>query len=325
MQAVILSAFGAPDQLVAQELADPEPGPGQVLIEVAAASVTFVETQVRAGRGPSPAHQPALPMVPGNGVGGVVIAIGEDVDPHWLGARVVSTTGGSGGYAELAVAAATAVVAVPEGVDLLDAVALLADGRTAIGLTQLAPPRAGEWTLVEAAGGGVGGLLVQLAHSAGAHVIGAASPGKLTAARAAGADVTVDYTDVSWDTAVRAAAPSVELAFDGVGGDIGRTALSLIRDGGRFCVHGMASGSMTVPDPDDVRQRRLTIVGLNQLRFDPETIRELSRQALVEAAAGRLRATIGQTFPLHKAAAAHTAIEARSTVGKTLLIPSARS
>src|SRR5258706_8396499 len=120
MRAVVLSAFGAPDQLVAKDVPDPRPGPGQVLIQVAAASITFVETQVRAGNGPYPAP-PRLPMIPGNGVGGEIVALGEGVDSGLLGTTVVSTTGGSGGYAELAVAEAAAVVPVPEGVDLPDA------------------------------------------------------------------------------------------------------------------------------------------------------------------------------------------------------------
>lgn len=317
MRAVVLRAFGPPDVLAVEEVADPVAGPGQVLIEVAAASVVFVETQVRAGNAPTPAHLPSVPVILGNGVGGVIREAGPGVDSGLLGARVVSTTGGRGGYAELAAVDAAEPIVVPGALGLDVATALLADGRTAVGLTRAAQPEAGEWVLVEAAGGGVGNLLVQLAAAAGARVVAAASsPAKLRAAATAGAEVTVDYTAGDWPDRVREAAGAVDVVYDGVGGDIGRAALGLIRDGGRFVVHGMASGTMTVPAAEQAA--RLRVIGLGAVELPP---RELSRLAMAEAAAGRLRPAIGQTFPLEDAAAAHAAIERRATVGKTLLIP----
>lgn len=166
----------------------------------------------------------------------------------------------------------------------------------------------------------MGTLLVQLAAAAGARVVAAASsPAKLRAAAAAGAEVTVDYTAGEWPERVREATGGVDVVYDGVGGDIGRAALGLARDGGRFVVHGMASGTMTVPPAEQAA--RLRVVGLGSLELPP---RELSRLALAEAAAGRLRPAIGQRVPLENAAAAHAAIERRATVGKTLLIPEHR-
>jgi NADPH2:quinone reductase len=323
VRAVLLRTFGPPDVLVAEEVADPVAGPGQVLIEVAAASVVFIETRIRAGDAPTPAHRPELPVIPGNGVGGVVREIGEGVDAGLLGARVVSTTGGRGGYAELVAVDAAEPIRVPEGLDTEVATALLADGRTAVGLTRAARPGAGEWVLVEAAAGGVGTLLVQLAVAAGARVVAAAGgAAKLRYAAGAGAEVTVDYTDAGWPERVReATGGGVDVVFDGVGGDIGRAALGLVRDGGRFVVHGMAGGAMTVPSAEDAA--RLRVIGLGSTGDLPP--RELSRLALAEAAAGRLRPTIGQTYPLEDAATAHAAIERRATVGKTLLIPGRRS
>ena len=320
MRAVVLRAFGPPDALGVEEVPDPVAGPGQVLIEVAAASVVFVDTQVRAGSPPPPARRPALPLIPGNGVGGVIRAAGPGADSGLLGARVVSTTGGRGGYAELAAVDAAEPIVVPGSLSIEVATALLADGRTAVGLTSAARPAAGEWVLVEAAGGGLGTLLVQLAAAAGARVVAAASsPAKRRAAAAAGAEVTVDYTDGGWPDRVREATGAVDVVYDGVGGDIGRAALGLVRDGGRFVVHGMASGTMT--EPPAGQAARLQVIGLGSVERPP---RELSGLALAEAAAGRLRPTIGQAFPLAEAAAAHAAIELRATVGKTLLIPGRR-
>jgi NADPH2:quinone reductase len=327
MRAVVVHRFGPPSVLEVEAVPEPIVGAGQVLIRVEVASIVLVETQIRAGGGPSPAHRPELPYIPGNGVGGVVVAVGPGVDgpvadSPAVGSRVVSTTGGRGGYAELVAVPADEPIPVPEGLDLFAATALLADGRTAVGLTRAARPAIGEWVLVEAAGGGVGSLLVQLAGNAGARVVGAASTlEKRELAAALGATITVDYTEPGWPDAVREATgeAGLDLVFDGVGGDIGRAALDLVRDGGRFMVHGMASGSFTEPPPDEVQRRHLEILGLGS---GPETPpRELSRLALEQAASGRIRPTIGQTYPLEGASAAHAAIEARATLGKTLLVP----
>ena len=168
MRAVVLRSFGPPSELRCEDVAAPTAGDGQVLIEVEVANVTFVETQVRAGRAPNPAMLPTLPAVLGNGVGGVVASVGSGVEAAWLGRRVVSSLRGSGGYAEQAVAESAALIDVPVGMPIRDATALLADGRTALLLIRSAEIRPGETVLVEAAAGGVGGLLVQLAHAAGA-------------------------------------------------------------------------------------------------------------------------------------------------------------
>ena len=139
MRAVWITEYGDPEVLRLGEAPDPVPGPGQVLVRVAVASITFVETQMRAGRAPFPGPTP--PMILGNGVGGVVEALGPGVDEKLLGRTVVTSTGGQGGYAELAAAAVGDLVDVPPGLSLNDATALLADGRTATALSRLGQPR----------------------------------------------------------------------------------------------------------------------------------------------------------------------------------------
>jgi NADPH:quinone reductase len=319
LRAVLLRQFGPPVELVAGEVPDPVPGPGQALIEVEIVNVTFVETQVRAGRPPNPAMAPRLPAVLGNGVGGVVAAVGERADPALVGRRVISSTGGSGGYAERVAVDAAGLIPVPDELGLAEAVALLADGRTAVALVRAAAPRAGETVLVEAAAGGVGSLLLQLARNAGARVVAAAGGGrKLSLAAELGAGTTVDYSEPGWAEQVRSRVGGVDVVFDGVGGRVGREAFDLLRAGGRFCAFGMASGAFTrIPDGEDAARGVTVIRGAP---VTPEELRELTRAALVEAAAGRIRPVIGQTFPLERAADAHAAIEARATVGKTLLV-----
>lgn len=311
MRAVWLKEFGEPGVLLAGDAPDPVPGAGQVLIEVVFAGITFVETQFRAtGQGPF-AH--ALPMIPGNGVGGVVREAGEGVDGDLIGRRVVTSTGGSGGYAQRVVAEAASLFEVPEGLALDTAVALLADGRTATGLARAAAIGPGERVLVEAAAGGVGGLLVQLAKAAGAEVIGVAGGARKTEhVRELGADFAIDYREPGWANHVG----PVDVVFDGVGGDVGEAAFSLLRRGGRMLVFGLSSGSWTRVPEEVARERGVTVVrGIGS----PAAFREFTTSAFADAAEGRLRPVIGQRFPLERAADAHTAIEARGTIGKTLL------
>ncbi|MGH3175746.1 MAG: zinc-binding dehydrogenase, partial [Streptosporangiaceae bacterium] len=195
MRAVVIREFGPPEVLEPAEVAEVRAGPDEVVIEVEFANVTFVETQVRAGRPPHPSMLPALPAILGNGVGGTV----SEASP-WAGRRVVASLNGTGGYAERAVSAVGRLIGIPDGLATGDAVALLADGRTALALAGRADLRAGETVLVEAAGGGVGTLLVQIARRAGTRVIAlAGQPRKLAVARDLGADVTVDYSHDGWE------------------------------------------------------------------------------------------------------------------------------
>jgi NADPH2:quinone reductase len=260
----------------------------------------------------------------GNGVGGAVTALGDGVNPGLLGRRVIGPTGGRGGYAQRALVGVDALIEVPGGVAVPDATALLADGRTATILMSEARPRPGGYVLVEAAGGGVGTLLVQLAAAAGARVIAAArGEAKRDLARTLGAHAAVDYDRPDWPERVRAVTgpAGVELVFESVGGAVGRAALDLLAPGGHLIVFGQASGSALHVEPGEPERRGIVVTNFFARPPTPQALRDASATALREALAGRLRAVIGQTYPLDRAAAAHEAIEARATVGKTLLLP----
>jgi NADPH2:quinone reductase len=322
MRQVVMDQHGPPEVLHVVEVPDPEPGPGQVLVRVAAAGVTFVETQVRAGRSPRPEPGPAeLPAVLGNGVEGLVERVGEGADPSLVGRQVVTTTGGRGGYADLVVVDAGLLLPVPDGLGPGEAVALLADGRTALALAEAAAVQPGDRVAVTAAAGGLGGLLVQLALRAGADaVVGLASGAdKLAVARELGATDAVDYRAHGWADAVRTAVGPRTVVFDGVGGDVGRALVELAAPKARYLIFGAASGAMT--SAADVEAAGLTVIPLSAVGGGPEVMRGLSARAMDEAAAGHLRPTIGQRVPLADAAAAHAAIEARETIGKTILVP----
>ncbi|MFC4018564.1 zinc-binding dehydrogenase [Micromonospora sp. GCM10011542] len=315
MRAVWLREFGGPEVLVPGTAPDPVPGLGQVLIDVAHANITFVETQQRAGR-PGP-FRVTPPLIPGNGVGGTITAVGPDVDPALIGRRVVSATGGSGGYAQRAAVDTSAPIDVPAGLALDAAVALLADGRTAGMLIDAVGVRPGDRVLVEAAAGGVGSLLVQLAAHAGARVVGAAGGArKVGLLPGLGAEVAVDYRAPDWAERVRAAVGGVDVVLDGVGGAIARTAFELLDRGGRMVSFGLASGEWAAVPAEAAAARDVTLVRPD---VPPARMRAYTERALAEAAAGRLRPLIGQRFPLERAAAAHAAIESRAITGKTLL------
>jgi NADPH2:quinone reductase len=315
MRAVWLREFGEPEVLALGEAPEPVAGTGQVMVDVEFVNITFVETQFRAtGFGPFAA---TLPMIPGNGVGGVVASVGPGVEADLVGTRVVTSTGGSGGYAERVAVDADAVFHVPDEVAMDTAVALLADGRTATMMTRAAAIRPGERVLVEAAAGGVGSLIVQLATAAGARVVAAVGGArKAGVATELGAEIAVDYTDEGWAKRVRDTVGAVDVVFDGVGGAIARTAFDLLDRGGRMVSFGLASGSWADVSEELAAERGVTLI---RPSATPAELREYTESALTEAAEGRLRPVIGQRFPLAEVAAAHAAIQSRATVGKTLL------
>ena len=179
--------------------------------------------------------------------------------------------------------------------------------------------------LVTAAAGGLGSLLVQAARNAGATVVGAAAgPEKVRRVSELGASLAVDYSAPGWSDAVRAGLDGREatVALDGVGGALGRGALELLAAGGRLILFGFASGAPTELSAGDLLSRGLTVSAAIGARIAqrPGGVRDLEERALAAAADGRLVPLV-QRFALAQAAAAHAAIEARATVGKTVLVP----
>jgi NADPH:quinone reductase len=280
----------------------------------------------RSGVQTGPLPLPELPCIPGREVAGVIDALGADVDASWLGRRAVAHLGpASGGYAELAVRDVAAVHALPDGLAEDAAVAMIGTGRTALGILEVAALTSDDVVLVTAAAGGLGTLLVQAGRHAGATVVGVAGgAAKVARARELGATVAVDYTRSDWTQAVREALDGAEVtvALDGVGGELGREALELIGAGGRLILFGFSSGEPTRLSAGDLFSRGLTAsaaIGPRMLKR-PGGMRDLEEQALAAADEGRLVPLV-QRFALADAAAAHTALETRATIGKAVLVP----
>lgn len=323
MRAIRLYEFGPAGNLRYETVDDPVPGPGQVRVAVAAAGVHVVDTSIREGDAP-PGQSPALPVTLGRDAAGTVDALGAGVDPVWLGRRVVVYLGAAnGGYAELVVADVEALHHLPEGVTFEAAVAMIGTGRTTLAVLEVAAIGPTDTVLITSAAGGMGALAVQAAKRAGATVIGAAGgPDKVATVRDLGADLGVDYLRPAWKDEVEAALGErpATVTLDGVGGEIGRAALELLGTGGRLVLFGWSSGEPTPLSTDDLFGRGISATAAIGARIfnRPGGIRDLETKALTAATT---LVPLVQTFPLAEAATAHTAIRARETTGKVVLLP----
>ena len=326
MKAIRQQAFGGPGELRLEDVPDPQPGEGQVRIRVAAAGVQLLDTVIRRGEA-GQRVMPSLPMIPGREVAGVVDQAGPGTDNALPGRRVVADLGlASGGYAELVLASVGSLHDIPGSLDTDQAVAMIGTGRTAMAILELARPVPGDVVVVTAAASGIGTLLVQAARNAGATVIGAAGgPGKTALAHQLGAAITADYLQPDWAQRARAGlhGRGATLVLDGVGGNIGRTAMNLLGAGGRLVMFGQAAGTLIPLTADDLYRLGITAAAAVGARIlqRPGGLRDLETRAIQAAAQGHLRPVIGQRYALADAAAAHTAIESRSTTGKTILRP----
>ncbi|WP_230486857.1 zinc-binding dehydrogenase [Nocardioides anomalus] len=315
VHAIRLHAFGPPEHLVLDELPDLTPGPGEVRIAVEASGVHLLDTSLRRGEaGPLPL--PELPTVPGREVAGVVDAVGPGTDRAWPGKRVVAHLGQvPGGYAEQAVAAEAALLEVADHVSFPDAVAAVGTGRTALGVVTLEPPGPDDVVLVLSAAGGLGWLLVQSARAAGARVVAAASGSRT---QVLVADQVVDYAEPGWAEQVDG---GVTLVYDGVGGAVGRTALELLRPGGRLVMFGFSAGAPTALTTEDLVARGIS-AGWSlgpRMAAVPGGVPGLARRALAKVAAGEWRPLVS-TYPLDRAVRAHADLEGRRALGKVVLV-----
>ncbi|MET0526647.1 MAG: zinc-binding dehydrogenase [Nocardioides sp.] len=323
MRAIRLHAFGPAGNLVLDDLPDLEPTEGQVRIAVEAAGVHLLDVSLRRGESGGPMPPPELPTIPGREVAGVVDRVGDGVAEEWLGRRVVAHLGlVPGGYAEQAVTTVDKLFDVPEHVGFPDAIAAVGTGRTALGILELEPPAKEDVVLVPSAAGGLGWLLAQAASAVGATVVAAAGSAERVAALAPlGADLVVDYSEPGWADRVRERTDGVTVVYDGVGGEVGRAALELLRPGGRQVMFGYSAGTPTEFTSTDVVERGISAgwsLGPRMLAL-PGGIPGLAGRALERVAAGDWRPLV-TTYPLADAARAHEDLEQRRALGKVVLV-----
>lgn len=323
MRVVRFHEYGPPEVLRVDEVPDPQPGSGEVLVRVTAAGIGFADVQIRAGLMRAALPELPLPFAPGFEVAGTVVAVGAGVDARTVGRQVAGATSG-GGYAELAVLQAASAVPVPGALDDRTAVALLGQGATAVGVAEAARLTSTDTVLVEAAAGGVGSLLVQLAKRAGATVVAAVRGApKLVVAKELGADVVVDYSTPDWPRRVRdAVGGSVSVVMESTGGAVSEAAFELLAPvAGRMVIYGTTSGQPPRFDPLAVYHKAVSVTGFASVALPAQRLARLRDQAFALAESDELRPVIGTVLPLAQARAAHQAFEDRAAVGKTILTP----
>ncbi len=321
--ALIVTAHGGTDVLTVEDRPAPSPGAGEVLVEVAAAGVNFIDVYEREGVYPT-----KPPFVGGNEGAGTVVAVGEGVDGFHPGDRVAWPQS-QGSAARFAALPASVLVLVPDGVDVETAAAVMLQGLTAQYLTTSTyAVRPGDVALVHAAAGGVGQLLVQLVRARGGSVVATAGgPEKCETVRALGAEHVIDYRavdDLAAEVRRLTDGRGVDVAYDGVGKDTFDASLASLRPRGMLALFGAASGQ--VPPFDIQRLNRagslfLTRPSLGAHLATREELEWRAGEVLGAVADGSLQVAIGGRYPLAEAARAYDDLENRRTQGKLLLIP----
>ncbi len=320
MWAMQIDETGGPEVMQWRELPDPEPGEGQIVVDVVAAGLNFIDTYQRTGLYPVP-----MPYVLGLEGSGVVSAVGQDTDRWSVGDRV-AWPGSPGSYATKVALPAERVVAVPESVDLDVAAAIPLQGMTAHYLViDTFALQGGNRCLVHAGAGGVGLLLIQMAKLLGAEVfttVGTTEKAEL--ASAAGADHTILYRDVDFAAAVTeiAGPRPLDVVYDGVGKSVFDQSLTLLRPRGMMVTYGNASGPVDPVSPLALSSNGsifLTRPTLFDYIADRSDLERRAADLYDWIGDGRLDVRVGHRFDLADAAAAHRAIEGRTTTGKVLL------
>lgn len=322
MHAIQIQEAGGPEVLDWIEVDDPVAGDDQVVVELAAAGLNYIDTYHRGGLYPMP-----MPLIPGVEGAGTIIELGAGVEGFAVGDQV-AWTGNIGSYAEKVAVNAAGAVTLPDGVDAQLAAATMLQGMTAHYLAcSTWPLEPGQRCLIHAGAGGTGRVLIQIAKIRGAEVFTTVgTEEKADLARSAGADHVIMYRDEDFGDAVeRIAGPkSLDVVYDGVGKDTFDRGLELLRPRGMMVTFGNASGPV-----DPVLPLRLSQGGSLFLTrpslFDYISTRddlEWRAGELFEwIADGRLEIMVGDRIPLSEARRAHEAIQGRATTGKVLLVP----
>lgn len=323
MRAVLVEEPGGSEVLRVVDVAPPRPSAGEVLVDVAASGVNFIDVYQRSGQYPKP-----LPFVAGSEGAGTVVEVGDGVDDVGPGDRVAWCMVDGGGYAEQVVVPAERVVPVPEKVDLDLAAAAMLQGITAQYLCEATfPARAGQTALVHAAAGGVGLLLTQMLAAKGVRVIGTTSTiEKALLAEEAGADAVVRYTDADLVGEVRRLTGDrgVDVVYDGVGRSTFDAGLELLVPRGMMVLYGASSGPVAPVDPQTLnKQGSLFLTRPTVVHYTADRAELLERAGAVfgRIAEGGLQVRVGARYRLDEAARAHDDLEGRRTTGKVLLLP----
>jgi NADPH2:quinone reductase len=322
MKAIQVKQPGGPEAMEVVELPVPQPKANEAVVKLSASGVNFIDVYFREGR-----YKAVPPFVLGQEGAGVVNAVGTDVKSVKNGDRA-AWTGVMGSYAEYAAVPEDRLVPIPDGVTNQQAAAVMLQGMTAHYLSHdTYPLKRGEAALVHAAAGGVGGLLVQMAHNIGARVIATVSTdAKAKLAREAGADEIILYTQADFEAETKrlTGGKGVDVVYDSVGKTTFEKGLNVLRPRGMMVLFGGSSGGVPPFDPIVLAQKGslfLTRPSLANYIATREELRARSGAVFGMIAAGKLKLRIEHSYPLAEAQRAHRDLEGRKTTGKLLLIP----
>ncbi|MEE1891636.1 NADPH:quinone oxidoreductase family protein [Pseudomonas otitidis] len=322
MKAVLCKAFGPAETLVLEEVASPEPKKNEVLIDVHAAGVNFPDTLIIEGKYQ---FKPPFPFSPGGEAAGTVVAVGEKISHLKPGDRVMALTGW-GSFAEQVAVPGYNVMPIPKGIDFNSAAAFgMTYGTSMHALKQRANLQPGETLLVLGASGGVGLAAVEIGKAMGARVIAAASSDeKLEVAKAAGADLLINYSTSSLKEKVKelTGGQGADVIYDPVGGDLFDEAIRSIAWNGRLLVVGFASGRIPELPVNLALLKGAAVVGVFWGSFaqrQPQDNLANFQQLFAWHAEGKLKPLVSQTFPLERAAEAINALGQRKAVGKVVV------
>jgi NADPH2:quinone reductase len=322
MKAIQVANVGGPEAMELAEIPIPQPAPGHALVKLSAAGVNFIDVYFREGR-----YKAQTPFIPGQEGAGVVTGVGAEVKSVKVGDRV-AWSGPMGSYAEYAALPVDRLVPVPGGVSDQQAAAAMLQGMTAHYLSHdTFPLKKGQTALVHAAAGGVGLLLVQMAHNIGARVIATVSTQeKAELARAAGADEVILYTHADFEAEARrlTGGKGVDVVYDSVGKTTFEKGLNILRPRGMMVLFGGSSGAVPPFDLIALSQKGSLYVTRPSLGNYVATRDELLARASAVfgmIADRKLKLRIEHNYPLKDAQQAHRDLEGRRTTGKLLLIP----
>jgi NADPH2:quinone reductase len=322
MKQIRITHCGGPEVMKFADAPPPSPAAGQALVKIAAAGVNFIEVYFRCGL-----YKADLPLTPGSEASGIVESVGPGVTAVKPGDRVVSTMV-RGSYSEYALVPAEQLVLLPDSVDMQTAGAAMLQGMTAHYLTHSTwPVKPGDKVLVQAAAGGVGRLIAQMAKMLGAVVYGTVGTDtKAAIAKEAGVDETIVYTREDFAAEIKrlTGGKGVDVIYDSVGATTFLKGLDIIRPRGMMALFGQSSGVVAPLDPNILNQKGSLFLTRPSLMHHVLTRDELLWRAgdvLKWIGSGKLKLMIDKTYPLADAADAHRDLEGRKTVGKLLLIP----
>ncbi|MBK7805570.1 MAG: zinc-binding dehydrogenase [Saprospiraceae bacterium] len=335
MKAIFLIKYGdAKQSFEIRDIQPVPPKPDEVMIKVKYSGLNFADVIARRGLYPD---APANPALLGYDVSGEVVEAGSNVKEFSIGQKVVAMTR-FGGYAEYVTTNINGVAAIPDGMNMAEATVLATQACTAYYCAEdCTTLHRGERVLIQAAAGGVGGLLVQIAKHRGCIIYGTASTGKQDYLRQAGVDYPIDYTKDDFYKRIKESGAQIDVVFDSIGGTVFKKGMKLLAPGGKMICYGAAEQMESTKNklklismlwgfglfsPISLLMQSKSVITVNMLRiadFKPVVFKDILTNVVIMANEGIIQPQVSKIFPYTEMAAAHEYLESRKSIGKVVV------